>query len=474
MKKRISLTLGLAAIITSSALAQENIAPHVEELPQRINFNAALQPDNNVFFAVTPAINLGVENTGFCFDDLFVSGDDDSLRLDLNRLASKMKKTNFTSADLDLQILAFGIRLRQSQSYLSFFVGNKTMIESKFDRNITDIWKGNWDFDNNQPIQHHISNMFVRGVNYMEFAAGYSQKFPSLRMTFGLRAKFLAGVFAVLSDDLAIDFDTYRESDRYAIHMNTSGSIKTSLPVSVKLDEDGYVDELSMDDLSFSDANPAKNKGIAFDLGGTWQVFDQLKVGLSLVDVGFIKWNDGCNRFDASTSFTYHGVDISEDMKTSATNEDYAKEDDADSYWSSIKDSLLRIRQVSHSNTGFKTRLSSRLIATADYQPFKWLTAGATVATKFVDGQAFTRGSITALLKAPKVVTFAATFAVNPGFRPSPGLGLVLSGGPFQMYVIADRIMSNIRTSTGTSLSAGINFNLGRKKYALVRDANGY
>ncbi|MBR6251906.1 MAG: hypothetical protein IKR17_12060 [Bacteroidales bacterium] len=448
-----------------SAFAQENIAPHVEELPQRINFNPALSPNNVGYFTLAGlgGVNISAENTGFCFDDLFTRGTDDTLRLDLGRLAKNMKKTNFTSVNIDVPILSFGVRINKGLGYLSFGIDNKTMIESKFDRNITSLWKGNWNYDTDEPVNHHISKIFVRAMNYLEFSGGYSSKLPDINIEIGGRVKFLMGTFAVLSDDVTLDIQTEEQDPgRYSVAMQTSGSIKTSIPVTTKLDADGYVDKITMDDFTLSDIKPSQNKGVAFDLGVTWMPTEDFKLGLSAIDIGFIKWHNDCQQFNASASYTFRGVDFNEDMKTGINTDEEVENDD--SYWSQLKDSLLRVKDITLSWTSFKTRLSSRLIATADFRATKWLSLGATVATKFVDKQAFTRSSVSALLHAGSWLTFAGTAAINPGFRFSPGVGIFITGGPVQFYVLADRFPHNLSTSTGTSVSTGINFVIKKSK----------
>ena len=462
----------LAAMIAISApvVAQENIAPHLEQLPQRMQYNPAMTADNMKYFTVpivSGGFNVSAENTAFRYEDMFTRGHDDTLRLDFGRLHDRMRKTNYASVSANIPIFEFGRRTHSCLGYMSFALSNKTMIETKYDRNFTLLWRGNWDYDKDEPINHRISNIFVRGMNYMELSGGYSHRIPSIGLRMGVRVKLLAGIVSVLSDDLTIDFQTRRESDRYSVVMRSSGSIKTSLPMDVEIGEDGYVSKVSLDADEWK-LEPMKNRGVAFDLGGTMDISEKLKVGLAFVDFGFINWNDGCHRFEAGTSCTFRGIDISADMKTGMTEDGI----DGAIYWKTMKDSLMRFRDVSHTTHKYKTRLSSRMIATADLFLMDWLQVGGTVATKFVGGQAFTRGGATAVVHGGSWLSFAATAAINPGWKVSPGAGLVLTGGPVQGYVIVDRFPRRLSEAQGASLTFGINFVLGRKKYSLIEDAH--
>ncbi len=462
-----SMKLGIMALglfATMTALAQENITPMMRTLPQRIELNPAMTPTYADKFLQLPGIsgfNINVENTGFAWGDLFTWGVDDSMHFDLGNLHDAMRNINLTSVNLDIPLVGFGTKIRDNH-FVSVTIANKTRSEITFKRSLTNLRYGNWDFDNDKPVNQDISDIFIRVMNYMELALGYSNdKLIDGRLKLGGRLKLLAGVAAAQSDDLKVNFKTVREDDRYRVEMHSSGSIKTSIPFTVELDSAGYVDDISFSDATLSDFSPFRNRGLAFDAGATFKLNDQWNFGLSFVDVGFIKWHNECHQFSAASGTVLCGVDTNSGIKDGITGSHERTED----YWDALKDSLLRFTDVSHNNINYHTRMSPRMIASAEFNfpQLDWLSLGSVFTTKFVNHRAYTRGSISAHIHK-KWFSLIGSLALNPGAHLTPGIGLTLQSKVFQFYVIADRFPHNLESSSGAALSWGVNFFPGNRK----------
>lgn len=455
--KRIFCTAAASLSLACGVLAQDNIAPLMRQLPQRTDYNPAFVVDSRAYFSFIGlgGANISVENTGFCFDDIFMRDKRDSLHIDLGKLASNMRAFNLSSGRLDIPFFTWGKRIGDD-NFISIGLYNKTRVDAFFDRSLTNVRLGNWDYDNSKPIDHDISDVYIRALNYFELSAGFNRTIFDGKLTFGAKARFLAGLFAAQSDDLRLKFQTERMEDRYRVNIASSGSLKTSLPLELSFDEEGYVDNVEISDAP-DGFNPIKNKGAAFDIGMTLKPMEGLRVGLSVVDLGFIKWNDECNEFSMNNDVTFIGVDISNDFKDEATEDESSKE--LDSYWDELTDSLLKFTDVSHVNGSFVTPLSSRVIASAEYDtPLEWLSLGATMTTKFFNKRAYASGSLSAHLRAGKWLSFALSGALSRGGRPTWGSGVVLRGGPVQFFFIADRIPLRISQTNGFSASVGFNF----------------
>lgn len=459
------VALGSMAMATlPPAVAQENIVPMMRELPQRMELNPAMHSEHGHKFLRVPVLGgfeTSVENSGFAYGDLFSWGIDDSLHFDLGRLHDNMRERNLTSVNVDIPLLGFGWKMGESH-YGSIVISNKTRSELAFDKSLTKLRHGNWDYDNDCPVDQEVSDIFFRAVNYMEVALGYSNEtILDGKVRIGGRMKLLAGVASVQSDDLEVDFKTIREQDRYRVEISSKGSLVTSMPLEVTLDEDGYVDNVEFDDES-CDYDAFGNPGIAFDLGVTVSPNDYWTFGLSAIDLGFIKWRTDCHKFKAGASVTMRGVDMSNDIKGGMTGTyNYNNE-----YWDALSDSIWKFTDLTLEDVGYKTRLSSRLIASAEFKmpSAQWLSFGSVVSTKFADGQAYTRGSVSARLHPARWFSLVGSMALNPGARLSPGVGLSLQSKCFQFFIIADRCTAKISTSTGAAVAWGINFFPGNRK----------
>ncbi len=458
-----TLTLGLLAS-TMVSHAQENITPMMRTLPQRIELNAAMSPTYADKFLQLPIIagqSVSAENTGFAWGDLYTWGADDSMHLDLGNLHDNMRRINLTSVGVDIPFFGFGTKIRDNH-FISVVISNKTRGDVIFHRSLTNLRYGNWDYDNDKPVDQDISNIFIRVMNYMEMALGYSNdKLVDGRLKLGGRIKLLAGVAAVQSDDLKVNFKTEREDDRYRVEMHSSGSIKTSIPFTVKLDSAGYVDNLDFSDADLGDFSPFRNKGLAFDAGATFKLNDMWNFGLSFVDLGFIKWHNECHQFSTASGTVMRGVDSNDNIKDGITGSHEAQEN----YWDALKDSLLRFTDVTYKKINYRTRMTPRMIAMAEYNlpHLDWLSFGSVVSTKFVNGRAYSRGSVSAHLHK-KWFSLIGSLAINPGAHISPGIGLTLQSKVFQFFIMADRFPHNLESSSGAAVSWGINFFPGNRK----------
>lgn len=463
---RAAVSLGALTLVASGTVrGQENIMPFMRSLPQRQELNPAMTDTRLATWFQLPGVAgvaINAENTGFDWSDMFMRGADDSLHLDFGRLHDRMREINLTSVSIDIPLMAYGRRLGKSH-YFSAMMYDKTRSEVIFHRSLTNLRRGNWDFDNFRPIDQEVSDVFIRTMNYLEVAFGYSNDaLFGGKLKIGGRVKFLAGVAAAQSDDLHIRFNTVRESDRYRVEMHSGGSVKTSVPFTVRLDSAGYVDKLDFSDTRIGDFSPFRNRGLAFDVGATFTPNDTWSFGLSFVDVGFIKWHSGCHKFMAASGVVMRGVDMDSDIKNGINGH----EDQVSDYWEALKDSLLRFTDVTNERIEYKTRMTSRMIATAEFNVpgLQWLSVGGSVATKFVNNRAFTRGGVAASIHWKKWFSLMGSLAINPGVHVTPGIGLSLQSRAFQFYAIADRFPHNLESSSGAALAFGFNFFVGTKR----------
>lgn len=454
------LATAIIALVVIQSKGQESVIPFLKELPQRVTFNPAFHNDSKAFF-VLPGLggfSVGLENTGFTWDDMFTKINGDSIRFDPSRLASRMKDYSLTAADLDIPLAAFGAKT--DIGYFTIGLTNKTRADVIIPKSLTNIRKGNWDFDNDTPINHSASDLYVRAMNYMELALGMSKGYLNDHLHFGFRVKLLAGLASAMSDDLKINMNTIRESDRYRIEVETSGSIKASAPMEVTLNKNGYVDDIEMGDFDTKNIHIMDNRGIAFDLGGTINMINnRLVLGLAATDIGFIKWYDNAHNFVANNHFVYRGVDISSDIKESESDDTGNM-----AYWESLCDSLKRFKDMTHNEGEFKTRLSSNVRATAELRLTDWLSAGGLVGAKFVMKHSYPMAAVNTQLRAGRWLAWSLSGTLNHGARMSLGSGLVLTGGAVQTYIIADRIPFSLAETKGFHFSWGINFLIGRNK----------
>lgn len=457
MKRLIYIIAIVATSLYSTlSLAQEHIVLMLDELPQSHSLNPAKAPIGGGYLTMPGlgGISVGFENTGFSLDDMYEQGADDSLRLNIDRLAEKMSSYNLTALNLDVPVLSTGFTV--GKNFFSIDISNKTRFDLVFPSSVLDIRYGNYDYANERPTTMSFSDIYLRTYNYFEYAFGYSRQIGD-RLRIGGRFKLLAGNFSLYAEDMSLTVDTKKDKSAYSLEISAQGDFKVAAPLEVSNDKEGYVEEVEFDDDNIS-INPMSNSGVAFDLGATLKVNDQITLGLSVLDMGFISWKENTHAFVSDKSFTFSGVDISGVVKDEPGN----KIDDT--YWEQIEDSLTQLADVKYQSGNFKTTLSAQVIANVAYRPFKWLLAGGVVSGKIINKRLYARVSANATLRARNWLAFIMSVSADPGNAISVGEGLVLTAPGFQFYVVADRIPMSLRYSRSGQIRFGFNFPIGRRK----------
>lgn len=450
----IALTMTL--FVSRHGYAQEHTVLMLDELPQAYSLNPAKAPLTGGYMIVPglAGISAGFENSGFCFNDAFRKGANDSLYFDFDRLSKKMSNYNLTTMNLDVPILGAGFTA--GKNFITIDVTNKTRMNIVIPASILDIRFGNYDFDNDRFVKHSLSDIFAKAFNYFEYAVGYSRDVND-KIRVGGKTKLLLGNFALRSKDLYLSIDTRKDGLHYALDVHTRGNISLSAPLEIETDKDGYVDDAEWDSDNMK-ISSFKNAGFAADLGMTMKLNEQVTLGVSVLDLGFIRWKNTTNTFISNNDFSFTGVDVSgsvkDDPNTKVTS----------SYWTQLEDSLSQFTNVKFKNKAFTTALSANILTSVTYKPYKWFQAGGVVSGLILDKRLYTRVSASATLRARNWLGYVLSFSMDPGLALSMGQGLALTAPGFQFYVVTDRMPLNTLYARSAQVRVGFNFFIGRRK----------
>lgn len=126
---------------------------------------------------------------------------------------------------------------------------------------------------------YDLSSLSFNTTAYGEVYFGHSREIlPGLRV--GAKVKMLLGVANISAQfenfDVNLSEDLWRISNTGTLTVNGA---------TLEYDEDGLISDID-------EFNAGLNGfGLAFDLGATYKVFDELTVAASITDLGYIKWN---------------------------------------------------------------------------------------------------------------------------------------------------------------------------------------
>ncbi|MFR9648936.1 MAG: DUF5723 family protein [Rikenellaceae bacterium] len=315
--KKIILLFSLLAVAISGVAQSSTLysSYYLDRMPLRHKLNAALMPDQNYIslpviggINMTLGSNIGMEsllypsttesNTLNTFLHPDVSADD---------ALSNLSKYNGMDFQMDINLLSFGFFAWGG--YNTFDTNLKVNGSAYIAKDLFAFLKQGQTSD---VTNYDLSGTSFSAKAYAEVAFGHSRKITD-RLTVGAKFKYLMG-FA--SGNLNLDNSSISLSNNeWIINSGASGNIAMK---GATINVDGEDVEF---DYNTSNIGLA-GKGMAFDFGATYRLFDEIWVldGLELSaavnDLGFITWSGGNTTITNNGEFVYTGfedIDINAD-----------------------------------------------------------------------------------------------------------------------------------------------------------------
>jgi hypothetical protein len=323
---------------------------------------------------------------------------------------------NLTYVNVDL----FSLRFRSKKSFFNFSVRARAESNLMIDKDLLSLaWLGNGSFiDNNQSVD--LDHMGDEQSAFTEIGFGFSRKFWK-KWTLGGKAKALFGVANTHSSskDASIKFNpnTYEAQLEGKFIINTS-----SLPNVDSLDNDiEYEDYAKLN---------TKNFGLGLDLGAKYDVNENLSFSASVIDLGYIKWNDNPQNYSLTSDAVLKGVDAIELILEGA---------DTDSILDAWIDNLEDSVDYTTTNDSYKTSLHTQFYLNGSYKFSKSTKVYATMNMFLWRGlrSSFTIGAHQSL---GRWLSISVNNTWHYNRLVNIGVGLMIKPGPFQIYAVADNI----------------------------------
>jgi len=276
---------------------------------------------------------------------------------------------------------------------------------------------------------YDFSGLSMKANYYREYSIGYSQQIDD-KLYFGIRGKMLFGKMNLSSRQTDI---TISEPTTESLEVSTSFNINASVPhLNVYTNNIG-----ELDSAKFQDFNTTrdivkdvvllnKNKGFAFDLGFQYNLSEKLSISGSLLDLGYINWKANVHNLNGDGNYNFQGIKLDPNDSTDASK--------------ILIDTLKKVYNVQASADPYTTFLSPKLYVGISYAPFQFLKLGVLSRSEVIFKtwrQQFT-GSVT--LYPAQFFGATLSYTVADGMYDNFGFGFVLRSGPFQMYLMSDRI----------------------------------
>lgn len=453
---KIFAVLSIALIASSALYAQQNLrtAYFTDGYTYNYKLNPAFAPERSFFaFPVIGNLGVGVE-TNLGLSTYLYPTADGKMTTFLNSSVSdeqflgKLNQSNKLNISLNETLLATGFRIGKSFHTIDLSV--KMDVASMCPRDLFAFVKSGgsagqdtWD----------ISNIGLRANGRMEFAYGYQRSFSD-NLRIGARVKVLMGLSQaeVLVDNLNLTMNSQKWSVKANGHANISGPYQ------------GILNE-SADDVdmmaALNEALTAPSIGAALDLGASYDFLDYFTASLSVLDLGFISWNNTTTNVMPGGEWSFEGFD---NLGTDGSIDDQL---------GNIGEDFQELLKME--TTGTDLKKTSMLAATVHAgiearMPFYERLTFGLLGTQRIDGPfSWTEGRVSANLAPVNWFSLSASYAISDFGNSFGGVVNIHIPG-FNLYAGLDSFLPLMEmtpqyvpvNSLNTNLTFGLTFTFGK------------
>ena len=260
-----------------------------------LQINPANPIPNGSFYLGFPAlsnVSAAVQND-FSYNNLFKQSDD-KLVMTPSTMLEKLKKNNLTGINVSEEIFNVGFSIKDD-FFLAFGMKTRANAEVNYpDDLIRFLVKGNTEYVD-KPLK--INNLTLSAQSYVEFSTMLQYNYDNkLRIAF--RPKLLFGLVDLKTEKTDVEIIT--DKDYNFINMTGDLFFKTSSIYNFFNDsvDNPYI------------KNVFSNVGFAGDIGITYNLNDKWLFGLSVLDLGFIKYKSNNYDLQGAGSAHFSGIEI--------------------------------------------------------------------------------------------------------------------------------------------------------------------
>lgn len=411
---KITILAILALSFAGSLSAQLKSNYFLDNSFHRMELNPALQPSRGYFSIGLANFSPEVSTGPFSLDRVFEMKSDEYL--DVRKFTTFLKDKNPVSATAHIQ--PFGLGFYTGKIFWNLSVSLK-------DQATISVPKSLFEIIANGSGTYSLKDLTMQNLGYGEMGIGAS--FPiGNKLTVGAKFKYLAGLAYV--ENKFDQFDVRINENVWDIKMN--GRINASInngpqlaPGEVEIED--YTDNIEGENLM----KKFNNKGMAFDLGATYKLLDNLTLSLALTDLGSISWKKDNNVIMEINNYEASFFDSEKSANSLEEN----------------LDNLPEVKLNSVEATTFKTKLNSKLNAGAEYSVLSNKISFGALYSKQSGINAMSSMTFSTNLKPMKVFNAALTYTT--GSFGTNAFGAAVNWTPkwfMNFFVATDYIITKV------------------------------
>ena len=473
MKKII--LIGLLLTFIRMQAQQDFILYHMPSIPQITQVDPASMPDSklDIGLPIISSMYGSAFNTGFSMGDLFYQNANGIMMPDVDNAISKMKDNNFLILNAHTDLLFIGFR--NKNNFFSFNVTEKLDFTFNYPKDLI-IMAMEGNGNNLLGKRASFDGLGFDFTHWREYAVHWVHDVDN-KFSYGARLKYLYGMENFTTDVSYMGITTDQNTHALTFDMNfdfrTAGLpkmwIDDTVPCigAIDTDDDVMMQEAGLDAGSISNyLFGRKNNGLGVDLGFNYHLNDKLLLEASVLDLGFISWNNyTANSQLQAWDYTYDGIDNPITVFGQGTSVDFLKGILEDSIETSLYDNYQ------YSNPSYTTSLRTKIYASMEYIVDHNNFVSLSFYSSFVRKR-WRRGmGIAYNYHLGNFLSATASYSIYNRSYSNLGLGLSVNLGPVEVYCLTDNVLAFGTFNVADNLSSnatGINIDTRKVKNGQV------
>ncbi len=440
-------SLQLGAQIPNSLFFMPNV-------PQSNRINPAIQPRSGLYlgFPALSPLRLEISSSAFAFGDVIYQNAELDLLItpfhplgDEEAFLDLLEPVNSFMANVGVSIPSFGFRV--GKNYFSFDLRPRVEASLSYPKGLIELPV----YGLPEGSVRSFSGIGVDFTGFIETSLGWSRAdFIIPNLDVGVRAKFLSGLATVNTTNSVMDFSS---SSDHVLGLDTEMDIDMAVPsfIQISASDTSFMPNIEMDTTYFENIDFARgvqiakeqyfaNTGFGIDIGINYQPIPQLMVSASILDLGYINWN---NTFSGNVDFTYEfsGLELNPIGGIDSTL--------LEDFMQVLSDSAIASVGVS-TGQPYRSTLNPKLFVGASFYPIEKIGIGLLSRTDFLDDGISQQFTATANMTTGRFLNLSLSYTYMSSIANNIGAGVSFHVGPLNMYMISDNIVSGALWPTQT------------------------
>lgn len=436
------LSMGCSLVLATSVQAQSNITQFNFERVGNFHLDnpAAYQPYRLVVgFPGISNLTTSLHNPGFNFDP--VLGPELTANQSVEYILNNLNPQDRMLVNQNLDIMYVGVRIKNG--FLSMGVQAKTFVNFEYP---TDILKLAYYGSESPEVGGAISmsDNQTQATSYLNFHLGYQHELLDGKLRVGGRFKWLQGL--AHASATRSNLDATLGTSVWTFNTDIEANISTPLPLN---NSSNVINPM---DLLFG-----QNRGMAFDIGASYEVIPGLELSVAATDIGSITWRENTATYRSRGQYEWDGQDFA-----------YGSEGgfDIDTIIGDIVDALEFTETTGEE---FTSTLPTSYTINARYNLTPKHGFGLTFQQNEWNSRSYSNYGFSYIGNWSKWFSVYASYSLIEGDNTNIGVGFSANLGPIQLYLMTDDIL----LVSGENLN-NVNLRFGMNVALYRRDLRGY